>query len=217
MIRKMLVVAAAIAMPVSVVAVTGGLAGASNPHTAASDSIACANLTGKLTFTPALSTKGHTSGSEKVGVSATVTGCKVTGGGVTVSKGVVSGTLTGSPGTAKSPSGTCIGLAAKSNVDVGTLKITWTGTGSPGTSTLMVKSVAGSTTGSAATGHGVFTIPGTTKSIASGSFVGTDKGGKDKSVAETAESPGNILKNCSKGIPNLVIQAEQKVTAVNLG
>ena len=58
MIRKSLVVAAAIAMPVSIIAVSGGMAGASNPHTAATDTIICTKLTGTVSFSPALTPRG---------------------------------------------------------------------------------------------------------------------------------------------------------------
>ena len=58
MIRKLLVVAAAIAMPVSVVAVGGGIASASNPHTAATDTITCKTLTGTLSFSPKIDRQG---------------------------------------------------------------------------------------------------------------------------------------------------------------
>ena len=62
MIRKLLVVAAAIAMPVSIVAVSGGMASASNPHTAATDTASCKAITGTVKFSPKLDNTGYTSG-----------------------------------------------------------------------------------------------------------------------------------------------------------
>ena len=62
MFRKLIVVAAAIAMPVSIVAVSGGMAGASNPHTAAADSVSCKGITGTLSFSPKLDAAGYKSG-----------------------------------------------------------------------------------------------------------------------------------------------------------
>ena len=80
MIRKLLVIAAAIAMPVSIVAVSGGMANASSPHTVGTDKVTCKDLTGTLTFSPKLDKAGYKSGSITTTVSASVSGCTVTGG-----------------------------------------------------------------------------------------------------------------------------------------
>jgi hypothetical protein len=211
MIRKLLVVAAAIAMPVSVVAVSGGLAGASNSHgSPATATVACKGLKGTLKFSPHLISTGDGTTAIKTAVSATLSKCTATGG-VTVSGGAVSGTLTGAPGTSAKPSGTCAGLIG-SATETGTLTIKWSPSSVP-SSVLKVKS----DTGSAAAGHGAFTIPGKAKSTASGSFLGGDKGAKDKSVAETSLTIAAINTACAKGITSLAIQNESSGTAVALG
>jgi hypothetical protein len=117
MIRKMLVIAAAIAIPVSVVAVGGGISGAGTPTGVAADSIHCTALSANVVLNPALTPGGVTTGSPATThiTSATnsLTGCTVTGGtaeGPNV-KGTVSGTVFGKkPPSAKHPGSTCVGL-----------------------------------------------------------------------------------------------------------
>jgi hypothetical protein len=211
MIRKLLVVAAAIAMPVSVIAVSGGMASASNSHaSAATGTATCTGLKGSIAFTPHLSSKGDGTTPIKAAVTAKLSGCK--GVGATISAGSVSGTLTGAPGTKSKPSGTCIGLASGNAKEVGTLTIKWTPSSVPAT----VLKVA-SDNGGTASGHGTFTIPGNVKSTVSGSFAGTDKGAKDKSLAETTATAASILSSCTKGIASLPIQGVPGKTAVTLG
>ncbi len=215
MIRKLLVVAAAIAMPVSVVAVSGGLAGASNSHTAATDSITCKDISGTVAFSPKLDKAGYTSGTVKDKITATVSGCTATGGTKeTVTKGTVSGTISAAAGTTKAPTGKCTGLAGYST-DTGTLTITWAATPAAPPTKLGVKSVFG-TTDSA--GYGLFDIPGKVKSTASGSFGGANSGGSDKSVAQTKLKASSFLPTClATGTSSLAITQESGVTAISLG
>lgn len=208
MIRKLLVVAAAIAMPVSIVAVSGGMAGASGSPTTATAS--CTGLKGSIAFTPHLSSKGDGTTPITAKVTATLSGCK--GVGATVTAGSVSGSLKGAAGTASKPSGTCVGLASGNASEVGTLTIKWTPSSVPAT-VLNVKSDDGGTSG----GHGTFAIPGNVKSTVSGSFQGTDKGAKDKSLAETSLTAASILTSCTKGIASLAIQNVPGKAAVTLG
>ena len=217
MIRKLLVVAAAIAMPVSIVAVSGGMAGASNPRTAASDSISCSKITGTLTFSPKLTAAGYKSGKISTKVSGTLTGCKVTGSTkITVTKGVVTGTLVGAAGTSTKPAGKCTGLSGN-GVETGNLTTKWTANVSTPNSVLGVKSDLGGTTGSGSTERGTFTIPGSTKGTASGSFLGANHGASDKSVAETTITPSAIISSCVKsGLSSLKIQQEAGKAAVAL-
>ena len=66
MIRKLLVVAAAIAMPVSAIAVTGVMASASSPHSAATDTIVCKDISGTVTFSPKEDKTGYTNLADQV-------------------------------------------------------------------------------------------------------------------------------------------------------
>jgi len=218
MIRKLLVVAAAIALPVSIVAVTGGMAGASNPHLsgAAGDSVSCKSITGTVKFSPGLSKAGMKSGHTTTTVTATLTGCTVTGSTpITITKGSVKGTIVGATGTSSKPTGTCTGLAGNST-DNGKLTTTWTASkgGPVPSSVLTVKSVSGGTAG----GHGTFTIPGSVKGSATGSFLGANNGGSDKSIAETTPTTSALLTGClAHGLATLGIQTETGKTAATLG
>jgi hypothetical protein len=214
MIRKMLVIAAAVAIPVGVIAGTGGLATAASSATAASDTATCSAIAGTVTFSPKLDKAGYKSGHITTKITATLTGCKAAGSTkITLSKGAVTGTIVGATGTNSKPTGTCTGLAGNS-VDTGTLTIKWTASPTTASSLLNIKSVSGGT----ASGHGTFTIPGTTKGTASGSFLGANKGASDKSIAETSLTASSILTTCeSSGISSLKIQTEPAKTAVSLG
>ena len=144
MIRKLLVVAAAIAMPVTAIAVSSGTATASSPHTAATDTIICKDITGTVTFSPKEDAKGYVGQSVKSTISATLSGCTASGGTKeTVTKGVVTGSITGAKGTTKSPAGTCAGLVAKSSTDTGTLTVKWSASPTVPNSGLNVKSISG--------------------------------------------------------------------------
>jgi hypothetical protein len=215
MIRKLLVVAAAIAMPLSLVALTGGTASANaKAGSAATDDVACTAITGTITFSPKLNDTGYTNEAVKTTVSATLTGCKATGSfKTTVTKGTVKGTITGVKGTASKKAGTCAGLEG-SSTDTGTLTTTWTASPKDANSVLGVKSVTGATSSS---GHGTFTIPGKVKGTASGSFLGSNHGASDVSNAETSDTIAQILSACKAGVSSLKIQTDPGKKAVSLG
>jgi hypothetical protein len=214
MIRKMLVVAAAIAMPVSIIAVSGGMAGASSPHTgsATTDTVSCTKIAGSVKFSPALTSKGYTDGVTTTTVTATLSGCTAKG---TYSVKVTGGSVTGTIKSTKGKGGTCTGLAAKSITDAGTLTTKWTATPAVPNSGLNIKSIAGGVKNN----HGTFTIPGTTKGTAAGSFQGTNKGASDKTVAQTTDTTSQLLTACgsSKGLSSLAIETEPGVTPISLG
>jgi hypothetical protein len=216
MIRKLLVVAAAIALPVSLVAVSGGIAGASNSHTAATDTIVCKDLAGTLAFSPTITKKGHTSGKEKTTVSATLSDCKVSGQtAITVTKGTVKGSFTGATGTAKAPVASCASLAS-GGTESGTLTTTWTATaGGPVAPTVRtIKSEKRGTAG----GHSTFTIPGTVKGSATGSFGGSNSGASDTTTSETTLTTSALATAClTKGLSSVAIRTDPGVTAVSLG
>lgn len=214
MIRKMLVIAAAVAMPVSIIAVSGGIAGASNPHagSATTDTIICTKISGSVKFSPALNNKGYTSGVTTTTVSATLTGCTVKG---TYADKVTSGAVTGTIKSTKGKGGTCAGVTAKSITDAGTLTTKWKATPAVPNSGLNIKSIAGGVKNN----HGTFTIPGTTKGTAAGSFQGANKGASDKTVAQTTDTVTQLATACGSkgGLSSLAIETEPGVTAISLG
>jgi hypothetical protein len=215
MIRKLLMVAAAIALPVSVVAVSGEIAGASNGHagSASTDTITCTKITGTVSFSPKLTLKGYTSGSTTTTVKATVSGCRVKGTFADkVTSGTMTGTIKGSAGTATSPSGTCAGLT-RSNSVTGALSARWKATPGVPSSVLTLKSI----TGAIKSNHGTFTIPGSIKGSAAGPFEGTNRGASDKTVAQTTETATQLATACATGISSLAIGTEPGVAPVSLG
>ncbi len=220
MLRKMFVIAAAITIPVSVVAVGGGLASAANPHTAAADTIICKTLTGSLAFSPKIDAAGYKSGHISTKVTATLSGCTVKGSTpITITKGTVTGTLVGATGTSSKPTGSCGGLSGN-GTETGNLTTKWTASkgGPVPNSVLGVKSDIGGHVGSGSSEHGTFTIPGSTKGTASGSFLGSNKGASDKSVAETSQSYTTVAATCVKsGLTTLKIQNESSTPALSLG
>jgi hypothetical protein len=216
MIRKLLVVAAAIAMPVSAIAVSSGTATASSPHTAAADTIICKDITGTVTFSPKEDKNGYTNEAVKSTIKATLSGCTVKGATKeTVKSGAVTGSITGTKGTASKPAGTCAGLVAKSSTDTGTLTVKWTATPAVSASGLNVKSIAGGTTSG---GYGFFTIPGSVKGTANGSFLGTNKGASDTSTSQTKLKASALASTClSSGLSSIAITTESGKNAVSLG
>ncbi len=217
MIRKLLVVAAAIAMPVTAIAVSSGTATASSPQTAATDTIICKDITGTVTFSPKEDAAGYVGQSVKSTISATLSGCTASGATKeTVTKGVVTGSITGAKGTTKSPAGTCAGLVSKSSTDTGTLTVKWRATPTVPNSGLNVKSIAGGTTSG---GYGFFTIPGSVKGTANGSFLGSNSGASDTSTSQTKLKASALATTClsSSGLSSIAITTEAGKNAVSLG
>ncbi len=214
MFRKMLVVAAAIAMPVSIIAVSGGIAGASNPHagSATTDTVSCTKIAGTVKFSPALTLKGYTSGVTTTTVTATLTGCTAKG---TFADKITSGAVTGTIKSTKGKGGTCGGLTATSITDAGTLTTKWKASAATPNSGLGIKSIAGGVKSS----HGTFTIPGKVKGTASGSFQGANKGASDKTVAQTTDTTSALAKACASkaGLSSLAIETEPGATPISLG
>jgi hypothetical protein len=216
MIRKMLVIAAAIAMPVSVIAASGGVAGAATTGPAAADSIICTAITGTLHFNHPLNDTGYTSGTIVTTVSASLSKCTVKGSTKeTVSKGTVTGTLTSVAGTKAKPVGKCTSLVGSAS-ETGTLSTAWAAT--PSLSAYPSKISVKSDTGGTHSGHGTFTIPGgVANGPATGSFGGAAKtGSADKTVAQTTLTTSAILTACKKGVSSLSITTDSAAPAVSL-
>jgi len=217
MSRKLILVGAAITMAVSLVAVSTGTVGASSPLTSVSDTIICKDITGTITFSPKEDAKGYTNEAVKSTIKATVSGCTVSGSSaVAVGDGVVTGSLTGTKGTAKAPAGTCAGLVAKSATETGSLSISWDSIPSGiDPSDLTVASIAGGTTSK---GYGFFKVPGSVKATAIGSFRGSNKGASDTSTSQTVEKASTLAKTCeTSGLSSIAITSESGVNAVSLG
>ena len=93
MIRKLLLLSAAVSMPLSVVAAVDSSSGAAAPKVNATDAtVTCTSISGSAKFSPPV-TADETAGTAKTTIKATLKGC-TTSDGVTVSKASASGVLT---------------------------------------------------------------------------------------------------------------------------
>jgi hypothetical protein len=215
MIRKLLLVAAAAAMPIGIIAATGGLANASGtpPVNATTATITCTGISGSAKFNPPI-TKSETAGGGTTTIKATLSGC-TTAAGVTVTSAKVAGVL---DTTRTAGENGCTALAGGSSA-TGNLVTTWKT--SPKlvtpTSTIQVTSIAGSV---GSNGNATFSIPGNTPNgTASGSFQGSNHGDSDVTDAQTTTSAAAILTTCegTKGLKSINITSPASGDAVSLG
>ena len=180
--KKLLVAAAAVAMPVGLVAATGGIASAKGPMIDVSNaSITCTNVTGQLKFAPALTVAGGKP--ENTNVKLTVTGCTVSGvAGVTVSSGKGAGVLH----SASNGAGGLLGATAVT----GQVNIKWAS--SPKlTSKMSTVTVTFFTGGTSTDGFATLDITAGHASV-SGDFSGGDNGALTTLHAETGQSVATL-------------------------
>jgi hypothetical protein len=225
MIRKILLVAMAVAMPIGIVSATGGIAGAKGKPVfngnATNYTVSCKDLSGTVHFSRPLDKNGYTSGSTTTTVTGTLSGCKQgaaskADGKVAISGGTVSGSLVGTAGTPATPEGQCTSLVGNTTENPGSsLGVTWSASPAitSGASHLNILQVTGGTyTGKKSVQYGQFKISGEPPNSSSGSFVGTDSGHSTSITAVTTESTTAILSQCeSTGISSLTITQEKKV------
>ena len=214
MIRKLLIVPAATAVPLGMAAAVGSSAGAGAPKVNATDAtVTCTGISGSAKFSPAI-TSDESAGTSKTTIKATLTGC-TTNDGVTVTKASASGVLTS---TRTAGENGCTALAGSSD-DTGTLTTKWTTTPklSSGSSAIKVNSVSGSV---GSDGNATFSIPGSVPNgTPSGSFQGTNGGASDATSAQTTTSAASILTTCDgkKGLKSFKIESPASGAAVTLG
>jgi hypothetical protein len=213
MIRKLLLVAAATAMPLGMIAASAGTSSAGTPKVnATTATVTCTGISGTASFKPNI-TSNEPAGTTKTSIKATLTGC-TTNDGVTVTKASVKGTLSD---THPAENG-CTGLAG-SITATGPLTTKWTTTPklSSGASVVNVNSLTGGLGGD---GNATFMIPGSTPNgTPSGSFQGLNGGASDATSAQTTTSALSILNTCStgKGLKSIAIESPQTGAAVSLG
>jgi hypothetical protein len=215
MIRKMLVIAAAIAVPVSVVAATGGVAGAKGATGVAADTLHCTTEQTVATFSIPFSSTGVTSGQQMTTISGTISNCTVSGatpvaGTVT---GTISGTLiSGKPASAKHPAGVCSSLAnGVTTKEKGPLTVTWSDSSDAAVngmhSVTNVKNIVGGTITVGGTLYGAFTVNG--KAAKTNLFQGTDKGKSSVASSMTDVAGTTLLAQClSSGLSSISLQAQ---------
>ena len=204
MIRKMLIVAAAVAMPVSVVAASAGTATASTPKVdATTATVTCTGITAAAKFNPALTTAGSAASNEVTSIKGSASGC-TTNDGVTVTGVKVSGVITSAGSTH-----TC-GALASPTTETGNLTATWKTSPklTAKSSVLPVNTVTGGVGGN---GNATFKISFGTPS---GDFQGTDAGALDATDAMTTTSIASILGSCGgKGLKSIGVTTDTNAGA----
>ncbi len=197
--KKLVLAAAAVAMPVGMIAATAGVAGAGAPKTDVSNaSITCTTVTGTLKFAPALTLAGGSP--ENTNVKLAVSGCTVTGAaGVTVSAGKGAGVL-------HSASNGVAGLLGSTAV-TGQVNIKWTSNVKL-TSKMSTVTVTAFTGGTPSDGYASLAITAGSASTA-GDFTGGDAGANTALYAESGQTvsalTGIVTAPKSKGIKSITM------------
>jgi hypothetical protein len=226
MIKKILLIAVAIAMPVGILSASGGIAGAKGKPVfdgnATNYTVSCKDLTGTVSFSPKLTLAGYTNGTAvQTHVTGSFSKCKQgaaskADGKVAISGGTFNGTLTGAPGTPAAPSGQCTSLEGNTTEPPGSsLSVTWTGspaiTSGPSVENIL-QVTGGSYTGKKSVVYGQFKISGALPNSSSGSFQGTDSGHSSLTQAATTQSESVLASECAGGgITSLGITSEKHV------
>ena len=212
MIRKILLIAAAVAMPVGVIAATAGTASASKvtDSTDAPATASCTSSGGSLTFkTPIgiVTPGGYQAPLKNKGNQIKVAGVVLTCTSSAVSQGTFTGTLsgklkTGNPADTPTQEYSCTSLVGVSPAPggflTGSLSIKWAAPAgtkfSAKKSSIPVTSILGGVNGG---GQGTFTIPGNpgTGSVIGG-FPGSDAGASSTSTDATADTEGTLAGLC---------------------
>jgi hypothetical protein len=210
MIRKLLLVAAAVTLPLGMVTILGASSSsASAPPVVATGTVNCTTLSGKIAFVPPLTTAGN-SNTETATVGVKLSGCtpSVTSdlgtGAIITGKAVSTVVTTTTNNTANS----CAGLAT-SVAQTQTVK--WKDKNSSG---VVLEKLAPSTVHfsgfdvvSGGASNSGFDLPqdsGGTASVASGgSFAGSDNGATSEANAFTVDTTAQIGALCSTGVAKL--------------
>jgi hypothetical protein len=208
----MLLIAAAVAMPVGVIAATAGTASAAKvtDTTGPPATASCTTSGGSLTFKIPIgivTTGGYQAPVKNKGQQIKVAGVNLNCTSSAVSQGAFTGVLSGkiksgNPSDTPAMEYSCTGLVGVSPAPggflSGALKIKWNVPGgvkfSEKKSAIVVTSISGGVNGG---GQGTFTIPGNpgTGSI-SGGFPGSDGGASSTSTDATADTEAQLATAC---------------------
>jgi hypothetical protein len=192
MIRKVLLVAAAVAVPAGLI-IGGGVAAAGAPKiNATNDTATCTTVSGSAKFSPAVSSS-EAAGTTTTTVKATLGGCTTNAAGLTITSGSTKGSFVSNSHTAGTNG--CSALVGASP-ETGSLTTTWKTSPklSSGNSVTPVTQVYGTVTSG---GNAQFEIPGPGgTSSGTGSFEGTNGGASDGSDAQSTQSATAILATC---------------------
>jgi len=195
--KKLLMIAAAVAMPAGMIAATAGVAGAVAPPKVdvSANTITCTVVTGTAKFAPALTLGGVKPGSTNVKLA--LSGCTTDAAGVTISAGKGAGVLHSATNDALS----LLGPAAVT----GQVNIKWTSTTKLASkmSTVTVTVVTGGVSGSYAS----LSVNAGDASV-TGDFAGSDAGATSTLYAESTQD-----------IPTITAAAQSKhgLKSITLG
>jgi len=198
-VKNLLKLTAAVALPVGVLAATGGVAAAGGHHKtdASQATITCTTVDGALEFAPGLVPGGTLPGN--VNVKLLVSGCTATGApGVQIAFGVLSASLHIPNNDASALLGTTtVSGSADIHWKTSAGKLAWP------KSTVTVSAVVGA---AAADGYGSISIAPGTASVA-GDFAGTDAGASSSLYAESLETVAQLGARATgpKGIGHLTL------------
>jgi hypothetical protein len=207
MIRRILTVVAAAAIPVGFIVATSGMASAGGGPNVMNDTASCTAVTGSLSFNPPLSDTG-TATSDTVTIKLAYSGCTDGSSLLTTLTGKVKGTFV-------TASNSCAGLESPTIVTTGLVsKWKMSPKGTPNTTTL----IAGETeSGVSSGGDGEFVIgaPGASPGPSStGAFEGTDGGASSNGTLVTTLTTGELGTACGspKGLKKVGIGTGSNIT-----
>ena len=209
MIRKILVAAAAAAMPMTAIAATSTMAGAAVKVDATHYTVDCTGIAATAKFSPALTNTATAPSNEATSISGSATGCTATptsgGTPVTISGVKIKGTI-----NSANSNHTCAGLVSATS-ETGSLTLKWK-TSPKLTSSSSVVNPTTVQGGSGANGHGTFSLAFGPQT--SGPFQGTDNGTSSSTSAQTGPTIAQVVATCGgkSGLKKLAV-----VTNTNAG
>ena len=225
MIRKLLVVAAAAALPVTVIAASGATAGAkAAPKVDATNyTVSCTGITGSASFSPPLTISS--SGAETTKIKGSLSGCTATpsAGGTPIA--ITGAKVSGSFSTTTSTG--CAGLLG-STAESGSLTVKWKASPALAASSSVIP-IASVTGGATSDLRASFMIPGAVPGgPATGPFQGTNSGASDATSATSTQTEAQLTTLClpggtptkpkpAKGIKKINLTVPESGPAVTLG
>jgi hypothetical protein len=199
MLRKLLLIASAILMPLGLIAVTGSVAGAV-PVASINGTVVCTTISPvrSIAFNPPLTSTG-TAASELVTVTATLTGCTTA---LVPAVVITQGAYTATMKITGLDANNCGFLTAGGHVVAGKFKVVWTTSGantlSPNKSKGQFNQYVGGTVLVGGNAYNTFTIPGGGGIISlAGAFEGGDLGAASVFNSRSTATAAALTNDCT--------------------
>ena len=206
--KKLLLAAAAVAMPVGIIASTAGVSGAGAPKIDVSHAtIACTSVTGTAKFAPALTIGGVLP--ENTNVKIAFSGCTVTGAAG------VSGVTGSGSGVLHSATNNAVALLGPVPT-TGSINIKWKTTSGKLLSKTTSVTPSAITGGTPSDGYASLAVVLGSATV-TGDFTGTDSGASSSMYAETTQTVGAITVSAtgSKGLKSVSLGTDGTHTTPN--